>query len=37
MTYFILGDSILLAGTLGKAEDFDGPVTAVEDYAEGMW
>lgn len=32
-----VGTVILLAGTLGKAEDFDGPVTAVEDYAEGMW
>ena len=32
-----IGTVILLASTLGKSEDFDGLVTAVEDYAEGMW
>ena len=32
-----IGTVILLASTLGKSEDFDGLVTAVEDYAERMW
>jgi len=32
-----IGTVILLAGTLCKSEDFNALVTAVEDYAEGMW